>query len=85
MPGVAANPWVEVHGLILCEAGLYCAGLPSAELAVHFIVELLAEGWPEDEVLDNYPGIAREDIRACLTDAAALLESERVDPIEIQA
>ena len=59
--------------------------IKGTRLAVHFIVELLAEGWSEDEVLDNYPGIAREDIRACLAYAAALLESERVDPIEIHA
>ncbi len=57
--------------------------IKGTRLAVHFIVELLAEGWSETEVLDNYPGITGEDIRACLAYAAALLETERVDPIEI--
>lgn len=45
-------------------------------LAVHFIVGLLASGWAEEEVLENYPGITHEDILACLTYAAAVLETE---------
>ena len=34
-------------------------------LAVEFVVELLANGWSEEEILDNYPGLTREDIFAC--------------------
>jgi len=34
-------------------------------LAVEFILELLAGGQSEDEIIDNYPGITHEDIRAC--------------------
>ena len=34
-------------------------------LAVEFIVELLANGWTEEEILDNYPGLTREDLLAC--------------------
>ena len=33
-------------------------------LAVEFIVELLANGWSEQHVLDNYPGMTLEDIHA---------------------
>ena len=47
-------------------------------LAVEFIVELLANGWSEKQILDNYPGIAPEDILACLGYAAETLKSERV-------
>lgn len=35
-------------------------------LAVEFIVGLLAEGWSEADVLQNYPGLTRDDILACL-------------------
>ena len=35
-------------------------------LAVEFIIDLLASGWSELQILDNYPGITREDIVACL-------------------
>lgn len=51
-------------------------------LAVEFIVDLLAEGWSEGEILENYPGLAREDITACLAYASAALRSERVYPLE---
>ena len=47
-------------------------------LAVDFIVGLLADGWSQDEVLANYPGLTREDILACLSYARERLQSERV-------
>ena len=50
-------------------------------LAVEFIVDLLAHGWTEEEILRNYPGITSEDIRACLAYASALLHAERVYPL----
>ena len=47
-------------------------------LAVEFIVDLLAQGWPEEEILKNYPGLSRDDIHACLKYASAVLQSESV-------
>ena len=38
------------------------AGKPvvkGTRLAVEFVVDLLAQGWPESEVLRNYPGLPR--------------------------
>jgi uncharacterized protein (DUF433 family) len=35
-------------------------------LAVEFFVDLLAQGWTEADVLANYPGVTRGDVRACL-------------------
>jgi uncharacterized protein (DUF433 family) len=52
-------------------------------LAVEFIIELLAQGWPESEVLRNYPGLVQEDIQACLAYASAMLRSERVYPLVV--
>jgi uncharacterized protein (DUF433 family) len=43
-------------------------------LAVEFIVELLANGWTEQQILENYPGITSEDISACLRYAAETLK-----------
>lgn len=45
-------------------------------LAVEFIVGLLAQGWSEAEVLQNYPGLTREDILACLSYASDALHVE---------
>ncbi|MBW7919617.1 MAG: DUF433 domain-containing protein [Anaerolineales bacterium] len=52
-------------------------------LAVEFIVDLLAQGWPESEVLRNYPGITHEDVAACLKYAANLLKAEKIYPLEL--
>ena len=52
-------------------------------LAVEFIVDLLAQGWSEEEVLRNYPGLTVEDIKACLRYASAVLHAEKVYPLEV--
>ncbi|MGB6063800.1 MAG: DUF433 domain-containing protein, partial [Desulfomonilaceae bacterium] len=52
-------------------------------LAVEFIVGLLAEGWSEQDILDNYPGLTGEDIKACLSYARETLQAEKVYPLRI--
>ncbi len=52
-------------------------------LSVDFILSLLAQGWPESEILRNYPGLATADIRACLAYASDTLRVERVYPLVI--
>lgn len=50
------------------------AGKPvirGTRLAVEFILELLAAGETESELLANYPGLGRDDILACLAYATA--------------
>lgn len=39
-------------------------------LAVEFILELLAAGQSESDLVENYPGLTREDILACLSYAS---------------
>jgi uncharacterized protein (DUF433 family) len=50
-------------------------------LAVEFIIDLLAQGWSEAEILRNYPGLTQEDVQACLSYASAVLQAEKVYPI----
>ncbi len=57
------------------------AGKPvikGTRLAVEFILELLAQGWSERELTDNYPGVTHQDILACLSYASDALRSEHV-------
>ena len=54
--------------------------IKGTRLAVDFIIGLLAEGWTEADILQNYPGISREDITACLAYARDILSSEKVYP-----
>jgi uncharacterized protein (DUF433 family) len=60
------------------------AGKPvvkGTRLAVEFVIGLLAQGWTEADILRNYPGLAREDIQACLAYAREVLQLERVYPL----
>jgi uncharacterized protein (DUF433 family) len=50
-------------------------------IAVELVVDLLAQGWSEEQIIDSYPGITKDDIRACLRYAAEVLKSERVYPL----
>ena len=50
-------------------------------LAVEFIVQLVAQGWTEEDIQKNYPGVTHEQIAACLRYAAAVLSSEKVYPL----
>ena len=60
------------------------AGKPvirGTRLAVEFVLELLAAGQSESDVLANYPGLAREDILACLSYASYLAHEYKAYPI----
>jgi len=57
--------------------------IKGTRLGVDFIVGLLAQGWTEAQILENYPGVSSDDLRACLSYAADLLASEKVYPIAV--
>ena len=45
------------------------AGKPvvkGTRLSVEFVIDLLAQGWNQSEILSNYPNLSADDIRACL-------------------
>jgi uncharacterized protein (DUF433 family) len=50
-------------------------------IAAEFVIELLAEGWSNEQILSNYPHLAQQDITACLRYAGLLMKQERVYPI----
>jgi uncharacterized protein (DUF433 family) len=52
--------------------------IKGTRLAVEFIIDLLAQGWSEAEILENYPGMSHEDIQACLKYASETLKAEKV-------
>lgn len=52
-----------------------------SRLAVGFIIGLLAQGWSEQDILRNYPGLMHEDLQACLAYASAALQDEKVYPM----
>jgi uncharacterized protein (DUF433 family) len=57
------------------------AGKPvirGTRLSVEFVIGLMADGWSEADILENYPGITRDDIIACLAYAHDFLSSEKI-------
>lgn len=62
------------------------AGKPivkGTRLAVEFVIDLLAQGWTEAQILGSYPGLTREDIQACLRYAGAMLHEEKIFPLAV--
>ncbi len=52
-------------------------------ITVELVIGLLAQGWTEQEILDAYPHLTREDVLACLAYAQDLVSSEKVYPIAV--
>jgi uncharacterized protein (DUF433 family) len=52
-------------------------------LAVEFIIDLLAQGWSEGDILRNHPGLTHDDILACLAYASQRLKAEKVYPLPV--
>ncbi len=57
--------------------------IKNTRLSVEFIIDLLAQGWLESDILKNYPGITKEDIKACLSYASNALKLEKVYPLNV--
>jgi len=51
--------------------------IKGTRLSVEFMLGLIAQGWPEEEILSNYH-ISREQLRACVAYAQARVSEEKV-------
>jgi uncharacterized protein (DUF433 family) len=61
-----------------------CGGRPrikNTRLTVEFLLGLMAEGWTEAQILENYPQITVEDLRAMFAFTHALVEEETYLPL----
>jgi uncharacterized protein (DUF433 family) len=59
------------------------AGKPvirGTRLAVEFILGLMADGWSEADIIENYPGVTRDDVTAGLAYASDVVRSKQVFP-----
>ena len=57
--------------------------IAGTRLGVDFLLDLLASGWSEAQILDNYPQIKAQDLQAvfafvrdCMKDESFILESK---------
>lgn len=56
--------------------------IKGTRVTVETIVKLVASGASNKEIIEDFPHIAEEDIRAALLYAAKILESEDIFPVE---
>jgi uncharacterized protein (DUF433 family) len=54
-------------------------------LTVQFILELMSDGLSIEEIIDEYQGLKREDIIACLCYASESIQHTSVVPLKIEA
>jgi uncharacterized protein (DUF433 family) len=52
-----------------------------SRISAELVLDLLAAGMPESEILGNYPGIEHEDILACLAYASQLAHEWKIFPL----
>ncbi len=66
-----------------------CGGKPCIRghrIWVSLILDMLAAGETVEAILDNYPGITREDIQACIAYGSEMSRERFVDiPLEVRA
>jgi uncharacterized protein (DUF433 family) len=51
-------------------------------ISVELVIDLLAAGWTEQQLLDSYPTLKADDVRACLAYASEILHGEKVFPLQ---
>lgn len=57
------------------------AGKPiikGTRISVEFVIDLLANGWSNEQILREYPHLKLEDIQACLAYAGNALKNETI-------
>src|SRR3972149_7733665 len=59
--------------------------IKGTRLTVQFILGLLAHGASVEEILEEYKGLTREDIQACLLFATESLENTTFMPLSAEA
>ena len=77
---------MELRDRIVIDPGIL-VGKPivkGTRISVELVVDLLAAGWSQEQILNSYPTLKPEDIRASLAYVSELLHSEKVFPLEFE-
>ena len=54
-------------------------------ISVELILSLLAQGESIEAIIDDYPDLEPEDVRACLAYAHAVVANERIEAVRVLA
>ena len=52
-------------------------------ISVEFILSLLSQGATTEELLEDYPGLEREDVRACVAYAHAVIARDTLATVSV--
>lgn len=69
MSGTTSSPWSRGCAAAGC-------GVGGTRTAVHDVLDYLAAGMKRQEILDDFPYLTEDDIRACLSYAADVLRRD---------
>lgn len=70
----------EIFNRIVCDPDIL-SGKPvikGTRISIEFLLELLANNWTHEEIIENYPFITEEDILAALEYSLSLLKEEHI-------
>jgi uncharacterized protein (DUF433 family) len=59
--------------------------LRDTRLAIDFVLGLFGAGWTHEQVLENYPSLTPEALRAVFSYAAAVLHDEVILQVRLRA
>jgi len=77
----------EIFKRIVCDPDIL-SGKPviqGTRISVEFLMELLANNWIHEDIIENYPQIKKEDILSALAYSLSLQKEEYVDIIPEKA
>ena len=57
----------------------------NTRLSVEFILDLLASGWIEEQILENYPSLTCEALQAVFAFAAECMREEALYYLQVKA
>ena len=52
-------------------------------ISVEMILDLMSQGVSEQEILEDYPHLEPEDLRACLAYAKAVIANEEIEALQL--
>ena len=80
--GAITDPCLGRNALSLIpRSWLVSTVIRGTRIAVEFVLELLAAGQSETEILASYPGLTRDDVLACLSYASYLAHEYKAYPV----
>jgi uncharacterized protein (DUF433 family) len=54
-------------------------------ISVELVLSLLAQGETVEAIIDDYPGLEPDDVRACLAYAHAVIANDQIEAIRVTA